>query len=417
MNSTAFAFLGLAMGRLRAMVVSFGLLTLVASGQSIHAPSGPHLPLEVDSLRVARTERVVDLNLNFEDLGAERFAESILLGQMQLMEVDPAGYILEEHVPYQWDVAPGSAATVGSLSFLLRGDTAAGAIRFYRLYFNRDNASLNDWNPRHGVRLERIGVYEGEDAWKFTTPNATYFYHHQSGGFASMVDREGKDWISYHPGNKEKGEYRGIPNIAPPDFHPGRPAGKKPGRVLAEGPLRVRVRAETEDGLWAKDWDIFPTHARMTLFRKGPQPYWVLYEGTPGGEFTEDDYFVDSSGKRYRSQDHPQAKPWHGDLPPPEWVYFGDPALRRVLYLARHEYSDVIDEYWHFGNGGMTVFGFGRGPRAEGWQRLTQVPSRLTIGFVESDEHATARSAIEAAWRDVRISAGRVTWSTGSGGR
>jgi hypothetical protein len=98
-------------------------------------------------------------------------------------------------------------------------------------------------------------------------------------------------------------------------------------------------------------------------------------------------------------------------------VYFGDPALRRVLYLARHEYSDVIDEYWHFGNGGMTVFGFGRGPRAEGWQRLTQVPSRLTIGFVESDEHATARSAIEAAWRDVRISAGRVTWSTGSGGR
>jgi hypothetical protein len=336
---------------------------------------------------------------------------------MQLIEVDRAAYIVEEHVPYQWDPAPGTAATIGSLSFLLRGDTPAGVIRFFRLYFNLEDASLRDWHPRHGVRLEREGIYEGEDTWKITSPSATYFYHHQSGGFASMVDRDGKDWISYHPGNRARGEYRGIPNIAPADFHPGRPAGRKPGRLLSEGPLRVRLRAETEDGQWAKDWDIFPTHARMTLFRKGPQPYWILYEGTPGGEFTEDDYFVDSSSKQYRSKDYPQGKPWHGDLPPPEWVYFGDPALQRVLFLARHEHSDAIDEYWHFGNGGMTVFGFGRGPRAEGWQRLTQVPSRLTIGFVETSDFPEFRAAIEAAWREVRISAGRVTWGAGTGGR
>ncbi|MCW5962760.1 MAG: hypothetical protein KIT83_01875 [Bryobacterales bacterium] len=403
--------------RVACLLLSMAVAAVPGASQRIHAPAGPYLPIEVDTDGVARPERVVDINLNLEAQGAERFADSILLGEMQLMEVDPAGYILEEHAPYQWDPAPGSPATVGSLTFLLRGPTAAGATRFYRLYFNRENASLEDWNPRQGVRLDRIGSYEGEDTWKISTPAASYFYHHQSGGFASMVDREGKDWISYHPGNQEKGEYRGIPNIALVDFHPGRPQGKKPGRVLYEGPLRVRLRAETEDGKWAKDWDIFPTHARMTLFRKGTEPYWILYEGTPGGEFTEDDYFVDSSGRRYDSRDYPRTKPWHGDLPPPEWVYFGDPALQRVLFLARHEHSPVIDEYWHFGNGGMTVFGFGRGPRAEGWQRLTDVPSRLTIGFAETNQFSEARASIEAAWRDVIIRAERVTWGTGTGGR
>ncbi len=399
------------------LLLSMTFAAVPGTSQRIHAPAGPYLPLEVDADGVARPERVADINLNFETLGAGRFGDSILLGSMQLMEVDPAGYILEEHVPYQWDPAPGSPTTVGALSFLMRGATAGGSIRFYRLYFNRENSALNEWNPRHGVRLERVGGYQGEDTLKLSTPTATYFYHFWSGGFASLIDRDGNDWISYRPGNQDKGEYRGIPNIAPADFHPGRPNEKKPGRILSEGPLRVRIRAETSDGKWATDWDIFPTHARMNLFRKGSEPYWILYEGTPGGEFTEDDYFVDSSGKRYNSKDHPQGKPWHGDLPPPEWVYFGDPTLTRVLFLARHEYSPVIDEYWHFGDGGMTVFGFGRGPRAEGWQRLTQVPSRMTIGFVESDDFVTARASIEGAWRDLDIRAGSVTWGTGAGGR
>jgi hypothetical protein len=365
---------------------------------------------------VARLERVVDVNLDFRALGAERFEEAILLGRMQLIEVDPGGLVLEPVVPYQWDPAPGSPATEGTLSFLLRGPTVAGRIRFYRLYFNREVDPTAHAAPSPSIALQTIGSYEGEDTWKISTPAATYFYHHRSGGFASLIDRQGNDWISYHPGNKEKGEYRGVPNIAPADFHPGRPQGKKAGQILSQGPLRVRLRAETEDGKWAKDWDIFPTHARMTLFRKGPEPYWILYEGTPGGEFTEEDYFVDSQGSRYESRNYPRDKVWRGDLPSPEWVYFGDPALRRVLFLVHHEYSNTIDEYWHFGNGGMTVFGFGRGPRAEGWQRLTQVPSRLSIGFVETDQFAEARVAIESTWQPLPVLPANVTWGNGSGG-
>lgn len=403
------------LSRLVVILLLAGVARL-ALAQPGHAPPGPYLPIEVHADGVTRFERMVDVNLDFGSLGGQRFEEAILLGRMQLIEVDPAGFVLEPSVPHQWDPAPGSPATVGSLTFLLRGTTPAGRIRFYRLYLNREIDPAAQPSPTPGVTLDRIGDYEGEDTWKISTPGARYFYHHRSGGFAGMVDRQGNDWISYHPGNKEKGEYRGIPNIAPVDFHPGRPQGKKPGRILSNGPLRIRLRAETEDGKWAKDWDIFPTHARMTLFRKGPEPYWILYEGTPGGEFTEDDYFVDSHGKRYESRSYPRDKVWNGDLPAPEWVYFGDPALRRVLFLARHESSNAIDEYWHFGNGGMTVFGFGRGPRADGWQRLTQVPSRLTIGFVETDRFAEARDTIESLWQPLPVHIGIVTWSTGSGG-
>ncbi|MDZ7637275.1 MAG: hypothetical protein U5J83_03335 [Bryobacterales bacterium] len=402
--------------RIFALSLCLAGLVLPLASQRVHAPAGPHLPIRVEANGVARTERVADLNLNLEDLGAARFEEAILLGEMQLIEVDPEGFIADDAVPFQWDPAPGSPATIGSLSFLLRGPTAGGAYRHYRLYFNRQSEAFTEWNPRQGVRFERIGNYEGEDAWRIATPSATYVYHHQSGGFASMIDREGKDWISYHPGNREKGEFRGIPNIAPIDFHPGRPQGKKLGRLLSSGPLRVRMRAETEDGKWAADWDVFPTHARMTLFRKGPEPYWVLYEGTPGGEFDVDDYWVDSSGRKFLSEAYTQQKPWHGNLPTPEWVYFADPTVRRVLFLARHEASPAIDEYWHFGNGGMTVFGFGRGPRAEGWQRLTEVPSRLSIGFAEASEFPQAQSVVESAWQDLRIVPGRVAWGSGSGG-
>jgi hypothetical protein len=385
--------------------------------EPVSAPAGPYVPISVGAARVDRVEQVADVNLDLAALGGGRYEEAILLGRMMLVETDDAGFLIDDAVPFQWDPAPGSSVTVGGLSFLVRGPTRGGAYRHYRLYLAKDPSPASEWNSRDGVRLERIGDYQGEDTWRISTPHATYLYHHQSGGFAGMLDRDGKDWISYRPGNKEKGEYRGIPNIAPPDFHPGRPAGKKPGRVLAEGPLRLRIRAETEDGKWAKDWDIFPTHARMTLFRKGAEPYWILYEGTPGGEFTVDDYWVDSSGKHYDSRSYPQSQKWNGELPSPQWVYFADPREPRVLYLARHEYSTDVNEYWHFGDGGMTVFGFGRGPQQQGWQRLTSVPARLTIGFAESANFAEARVAIESAWRPLQIQPSSVKWATGVGGQ
>jgi hypothetical protein len=134
----------------------------------------------------------------------------------------------------------------------------------------------------------------------------------------------------------------------------------------------------------------------------------MLYEGTPGGEFTVADYWVDSSGRRFDSGPFTLENKWNGDLPDPEWVYFVDPLLDRALYLVHHEPSQEVDEYWHFGDGGMTVFGFGRGPKEIAWQRLLKVPARLTIGLVESKEFDEVKSCIESAFRPLQLELGNI---------
>jgi hypothetical protein len=252
-------------------------------------------------------------------------------------------------------------------------------------------------------------AHEGQRSYKTVTQNATYFYHKIGSGFASMEDVDGNDWIGYHPGDGPRGEYRGIPNIAPAGFHPGVEADKnKSSIVLSQGPLKLSVFSETQDEQWACRWDIYPYYAEMTLLRKGPEPYWILYEGTPGGEFNLTDFGVNSMGEQFALPEYTIDNKWNGDLPATEWVYFCDKELYRVLYLIHHEYSDAIDEYWHFGEGGMTVFGFGRGPREEGWQRLTRVPTRLTIGFAESTDHEVVSRVINSAYQDIEVVAGNV---------
>ena len=109
--------------------------------------------------------------------------------------------------------------------------------------------------------------------------------------------------------------------------------------------------------MWKTRWDIYPEYATMTLLKKGPEPYWILYEGTPGGEFNENDYWVRSDGTREIMKPYHLSKnQWTGHLPSPKWVYFGDYQLERVLYYIHHEDYPYEDVLWHAGEGGMTVF-------------------------------------------------------------
>ena len=131
------------------------------------------------------------------------------------------------------------------------------------------------------------------------------------------------------------------------------------------------------------------------------------YEGTPGGRFNVDtDYWVNSAGDRLPVKPYSNDSMWHGILPSPEWVYFGDNTMKRALYLIHHEHEGTIAEFWHRGTGRMTVFGFGRGPRAEGWQRLMAVPTHLTIGFAEDSTFPEASRIINSSYQALDISIG-----------
>lgn len=294
-------------------------------------------------------------------------------------------------VPAQFDIERG----VRTATFLLPGKLEADACRVVTFGTGRTEPD------EEFVRVEQVADYRGEPAFEITTPSARYVYHVRSSGFASLFDAAGHDWISYQPGGGFRGEYRGIPNIAPPDFHPGRPDGKKRSELLRTGPIRATILSETTDERWRLVWDVFPNHARMTLERKGPDPYWILYEGTPGGEFDpETDFWIDSTGTVLPMPEDPGRFQRH--LPDPQWVAFSDGPLGRSLFLSLDPPDQHMDEFWHRGAGGMTVFGFGRGEKPR-WQRLESVPAYLTIGLVDSTDSDHIRNAVESAARPLRI--------------
>lgn len=286
------------------------------------------------------------------------------------------------------------------VTILLKGRLASNACRDLQVVSSKKNPRAIE----QLVEVDEIDNYQGEPTFRIKTPRATYYYHRGGSGFASLIDNDGKDWISYRPEGGFQGNYRGIPNIAPPNFHPGRPQGKKPSRLLRSGPIRASILSETEDEKWRLVWDFFPTFARMTLLAKGPEPYWILYEGTPGGSFdVEFDYWRNSAGHEMPLA--PDSDRWNGKLPEPQWVLFGDHKMNRGLFLALHQPDDHWDEFWHRGSGGMTVFGFGRGPKPQ-WQYLDAVPATLTIGLVEDSRPADTKLAVELAWRPLKVRVG-----------
>lgn len=231
------------------------------------------------------------------------------------------------------------------------------------------------------VKSEAIDNYLGQPAYRIRTPMCDYVYHQFGGGFASMIDPDGRDWISYRPGDGARGEYRGIPNLVHPSagFHPG---GTMCDSELIAKPGDIRIATRSTDGEWSADWVFHPDHALMTL-HTAARPHWILYEGTPGGEYDESQaYCVDSAGVTRRCDDR-----WETRLPEPRWIWFAAPRSPYALFLLdlTSREAGLTDSYWSMEQS-MTVFGFGRrlsgGP---GWKQLTETPARLAIGLSAVD--------------------------------
>ena len=325
---------------------------------------------------------------------------------LRVVEVGPSGETLDENVPFQFDpVQPG----VGELIYSLTGQTPASATRRYQVYFD----TAGDYTaPTFGARVKLVGteMHEAQMSYKIETyddpqqsASSTWFYHKQGGGFASLEDKDGDDWLGYHPTGGGAGNFRGIPNLGHPGdfFHPGGTAAIS--RVVSEGPLRVTIASETADGQWSSVWEMYPDFAHMTVL-KAPRPYWFLYEGTPGGEFErETDIVVRSDGQSILAG----SGSWRNgtnELADPEWIYFGDPASGddgRSLFFVHHEDDDAPDTYRPFGSD-MTVFGFGR---LELEKHLTGV-SHFTVGLVDEIAYDQTKPIIEGAYLPMAISLG-----------
>ena len=212
-----------------------------------------------------------------------------------------------------------------------------------------------------------------------------------------MLDVDDVDWIGFHPekGSGWKGEYRGFPNsIHRQDgsFFHAMNAGTEASSSIVEieSDHHVRIVFTSGNGKWKGRWDFRKDRCDFTMTQVSPgYKYWVLYEGVPGGEMDETDFWYSSADR----DPHFIAEKQMGDLPGPEWIAFGDADKPRMLYLLQHADNDHPDDY--FNRPFMTVFGFGRSEK----EKYLDTPNTFSLGFVESTEYQTIEDSVQSMLR------------------
>lgn len=287
----------------------------------------------------------------------------------------------------------------GSLYVLLRNawvadDKFAGRTGSV-LKISRDTIPTASVDP---VRLNENAITAGGlPAFRITTPAAIYELEKTGAGLARIIDADGNDWIGFDPtpGTGAAGEYRGFPNAVFQEagnyFHArNESTDRAVVSVKHSSSKLVVISARSESGHWACEYTFDPTHATFTMTRvPNDHPYWVLYEGVPGGQYNDDDWWMTpgSQGKR------PLTESRSGDIPKSEWIAFGDRKLTRSL-LVTHREDDAAPDHFYQMERKMTVFGFGRA----GMQKsLVKAGESFSIGFVESTEPSTL-AATATAW-------------------
>jgi len=360
------------------------------------------LPIEVKAAGCPRRDWPVEVPVNFtEALAALGRAAGLEETSLRVVEVDAAGRVLDDAVLHQFDPADDydrATRARGTLVFLMKGATPATGVRRFHVYFNVAGSLVRPLAQDPLLTLLERVPCEGQESLKIVTPGAVYVYHPRGGGLARLEDSDGHDWIGYRTLPGSAGAYRGIPNLAHPEdvFHPGRT--KCETRIVHRGPIRITLASRSADRQWACRWEFLPRWARMTVEKAG-HPYWFLYEGTPGGSLDpETDYVVRSPGVRT-----PASQAWEGALPAPQWAYFGDAALGRVLAFMQHDADAAVDSYRPM-EGRMTVFGFGRKSLNK---YIERTPARFTVAFVEDTAQETVVRALEALLREPEAAVGK----------
>lgn len=369
---------------------------------------GYRVALTVDAAGYARTDKVAELDLNFTQLLAQagdsrRFDPD----SIRVIEVGDGG-VVDDAVLFQFDRAADYNANnnaTGTLVLLLGGTTPAAASRRFHVYFDVVGDTFEVPKFSNRVSATTITDLYGFETFRLVTDNAVYHYHKTGGGFSSLFDNDEKDWIGWSPAPRGAGDHRGIPNMVHPQdggyFHPGR--SNVQSAIARRGPLKVTIRSTSSDELWATQWEIYPTFARMTVLKTAAgKSFWLLYEGAPGGTLDLPTDLITRPGETGPITTT-AAEPWTGDIPAPEWVYFTEPSQGRSLFVAHTPDDTIVDSYTPSSDKLMTVMGFGRSVNS---RFLKDRPQYLTVGLVDETSVGGVTAAIDEADQPLMITVG-----------
>lgn len=230
--------------------------------------------------------------------------------------------------------------------------------------------------------------------FKVETPNATYMINKESGGAASIIDKDGIDWIKHsksYEGKTTNGadsEWRGLPNLVhrDPDNGVGHPAGTGLCKTVQKS--NNQLYTTSNSGLWEFSWTFEEDHTIISVEKNDTsRNYWFLYEGPVAGNFSPSTHYWgnDVDGVSFK-QPNLRKEPYNGTW---QWAYFGDQSVDRSFYVSMVENDTLTDFFAYMGNlhreglessDGMTVFGFGRSRKV---QPLMSEKNRFVFGFYE----------------------------------
>ena len=236
-------------------------------------------------------------------------------------------------------------------------------------------------------------THQGRPHFRVQTRTATYLYDAAGGGFSSIIDRLGNDWVAYRPEPADQypasaaAAYRGVPNFVfrDPDNGAGHPGFDQcESRVVG----RNKIHTTSKSGKWAWTVTFYPDCARFDVVMSDPDhPYWFLYEGPVGGSYRPATTYwaTDLSLPSYALHDHFKGDDYEGQH---RYLMFGEDASAYSLFMLQKEPDKHIDHVSYLGNeeigaaespDGMVVAGLGRGP---GSYPLMTGPNTFLIGLL-----------------------------------
>lgn len=228
------------------------------------------------------------------------------------------------------------------------------------------------------IQISDGGLSEGQATFKIETPTATYIYQTEAGGFSSILDANGTDWVQFHKSVKEEypfsaqADYRGLPNMVyvGDDGGAGHPGFDK---MTSEIVAPNQIKSISKSGLWEWTWTFYDTYAELNVLKTEPEaPYWFLYEGPIAGQFAPDTHYWGTNADTEPRTD--KADLIKDTRISGSWnlAYFGDANYDRSFWVHQVTPDQVSDLLSYMGStldgntseNGMVVFGFGRKARA-----------------------------------------------------
>ncbi len=231
--------------------------------------------------------------------------------------------------------------------------------------------------------------YFSRPHFEVTTKTATYLFDRAGGGFSSMKDIDGLEWIGFKPGLSEVPEsaasdFRGIPNLV---FRGNDHGAGHPGfeQCISTITGHNQITSITKSGHWKWSWTFSDQGALLEILETDTsRNYWFLFEGTPGGLFDPHHQFWGNNLEGVRSDAPPIGAEQTGNGKW-NWAFFGHEKGANILFVVQLTSDSHNDTFSYMGNSakgiesedGMVVFGFGR----VGSTPLMTGPNQFFIGM------------------------------------